>query len=169
MKQPAILSLLLLSTLLNGCGILFSTDDENILDVANNLLESQKNEYGEPVKVNMPLRVNYSIHKKPVINQELEIELEFLPERDIPLLRLGMTASEGLNIEDGELADQFTDIKARQVFKRYVTVVPTEENEFYLNLYVVTEIGEDKRAQRISIPVALGEYSLKKVTNKPGN
>jgi hypothetical protein len=161
MKKSFTIILLLATVLLAGCSILFSSDDETVMEVANNLLEAQKDEFGDTVKVDMPIRVNYAIHRKPVINKELEIELEFLPERNIPLLRLATFPSDGLEIADGELKDKYEDIRARQYFKRYVTVVPTEENLFYLNLYVVTEIGEDKRAQHIKIPIALGEYSKK--------
>lgn len=161
MKLPLITTLLSATLLLGGCSILFSSDDENVMEVANNLLEAQKNEHGDELKVDMPIRVNYSMHRKPVINKELEIELEFLPERDIPKLRLATFSSDGLEIVDGEMRDQYDDIKARQYFKRYVTVVPKEEDLYYLNLYVVTEIGEDKRAQHIKIPIALGIHSKK--------
>jgi hypothetical protein len=116
--------------------------------------------------VDMPIRVNYSIHRKPVINKELEVEFEFLPERDIPVLRAATSSSDGLEIVDGEMSDQYQDIKARQYFKRYVTVVPKEEELYYLNLYIVTEIGEDKRAQHIKIPIALGEHSKKVIRTR---
>jgi hypothetical protein len=166
MKKSVSITLLSATILLSGCGILFTSDDETVMEVANNLLEAQKDQYGDKMKVDMPIRVNYSIHRKPVINKELEVEFEFLPERDIPVLRAATSSSDGLEIVDGEMSDQYQDIKARQYFKRYVTVVPKEEELYYLNLYIVTEIGEDKRAQHIKIPIALGEHSKKVIRTR---
>ena len=162
MSKTRPLVLILGSLLLTACSIFISETDEDVLQVAQQLLEEQKDQYGEPKKIALPVRVNYAIHQKPVIKQELEIEFEFLPESNIAVLRLGLTASDGLEIVDGDIGEKYSDLEARQVFKKYVTVIPGEENEFYLNLFVVTEQGEDRRARLVKVPIALGEFSRHK-------
>lgn len=152
--------LVVLSAVLGACGIL-SEEDENVLDIARQLLQEQKNEYGEAMKVDLPIRVNYSIYQKPIVGHDLSIELEFIAERKIPILRIGLGTTDGLELIT-YVKERYLDVAARQIIKKEVIVVPTEENLFYLNLFVVTEIGEDRRAKHIKIPIALGEYSLKK-------
>lgn len=149
---------ILLVTTLYSCGI-FYEQDENVLLIARQLLQAQVDELGEPRKVDLPVRVNYTVHRKPLIDHDLEIEFEFIAERQIPMLRFGLEASEGLELVSYDIRERYLDVPARYVLNKKVIVVPTEENEFYLSLYVVTEIGDDKRARQIKIPIALGEYS----------
>ena len=59
--------------------------------------------------------------------------------------------------------ERYLDLQARQSFTKTVIVEPTAENEFYLNMYVVSEIGDEKLARLIKIPIAIGDYALKKV------
>ena len=76
-------TLILTSTMLlslAGCGIFsFSSDDDvNVLNMANSLLKDQTDEHGEPKKVKLPVRVHYTFTRKPMIDEELLIEFEFI-------------------------------------------------------------------------------------------
>jgi len=147
---------------LTGCGIFsFSDgDDINALNLANELLKSQLDEHGEPKKVELPVRVHYTTTEKPMIDQEQMVEFEFITEQALPILRFAVTTSEGLELVDNDIEPLYQQLKAREVIKTQLEVKPTSENKFYINLYVVTEIGEDKRAKHIKIPIAIGDYSL---------
>lgn len=152
--------LILAGVTISACGV-FSEVDENVVTIAQQLLKEQQNEHGDQQKVDVPLRINYSIHQKALVGHELEIEFEFAAERKIPILRLGMEPSDGLELVT-YLKERYLDVEARQIIKKIIIVTPEEENLHYLNLFIVTEIGEIKRAKLIKIPIALGEYSLKK-------
>lgn len=144
---------------LTACG-LFSEEDLDVVAVAKQLLQEQRDSRGEPVKVDLPVRVNYTVSRKAMVDQELEVLFEFITERPIPVLRMGVTTSEGLELAGSNLRERYQDLKIREVITRRVLVVPTTENQFYLNLYLITEVGEDKRARLLAIPIAVGEYSL---------
>lgn len=155
------LTILLLAWLATGCS-LFSFDDDNVnsLELARELLKGQLNDQGVQKKIELPIRVNYSITRKPEIDEELLIEFEIITEQALPVLRLAVKTDEGLSLVSNSLDDNYKGLKSRQIIKGRVIVIPESENEFYVNLYVVTEIGDDKRARLIKIPIAIGDYSL---------
>ncbi|MBI1423807.1 MAG: hypothetical protein GC149_10115 [Gammaproteobacteria bacterium] len=144
--------------------MLHHEEDADALKEAQSLLEAQKDQYGDPIPVHQPLRINYTISRKPQIDRDLRIDFEFIAEKAIPVLRIGMTTSDGLELDSSDVLERYLDVKPRQTFTKTVMVIPRSENEFYLNLFVVTEIGEEKLAKHIKIPIALGEYALKKPT-----
>ena len=148
--------------LLGGCSLLHHEEDEDVLKEAQNLLDAQKDQYGDPVPVHQPLRINYTVSRKPQIDRDFRIDFEFTAEKAIPVLRIGMTTSDGLELDSSDVLERYLDVKPRQTFTKTVMVTPGSENEFYLNLFVVTEVGEEKLARHIKIPIALGEYALKK-------
>jgi hypothetical protein len=149
---------------LSACGIFsFSDDDDvNALNLAKELLKGQLDEHGEPKKVELPVRINYAISHKPMIDRNMVVEFEIITEQALPILRFAVTTSDGLELVDNEIEPLYRALKAREVIKSEVEVKPTAENEYYINVYVVTEIGEDKRAKLMKIPIAIGDYSLKK-------
>ena len=155
------LLMICITGMLGACSLFLAEEDESVLSVAGQLLDAQKDEYGEPRKVELPVRVNYTINHKPVIGQKLEVEFEFIAERPLPLLRIGLTTDEGLELVSSEIREQYRDMPARRVLKKTAVVVPKREDRFYLNMYIVTESGEDRRAKLIKVPIAVGEYSLK--------
>jgi hypothetical protein len=161
-RNSVLVGILLL--LLGGCGLLQHEEDQDVLKIAQNLLAAQKDQYGDPLPVHLPIRVNYTVSRKPQINRELEIDFQFIAEKAIPVLRLGMTTSDGLELDSSDVRERYLDLKPRQSFSKRVFVTPTAENEFYLNLFVVTESGDEKLAQLIKIPIAIGDYALKKPT-----
>jgi hypothetical protein len=148
---------------LSGCGMLsiFSSEDEvNTLNLAKSLLKEQVDEHGEPREVKMPVRVHYTTTRKPMIDHEMLIEFEFITEEALPVLRFAVTTSDGLELVDNDIDPLYSKLSARQVIKSEIEVKPTSENKFYVNLFIVTEIGEDKRARHMKIPIAIGDYSL---------
>lgn len=149
--------------LLGGCGLLQHEEDVDVIKVAQGLLAAQKDQYGDPLPVHLPIRINYTVTRKPQIDREMRIDFEFIAEKAIPVLRIGLASSDGLKLESSDLQERYLDIKPRQSFTKSVIVEPTQENEFYLDLYVVTENGDDKLARLIKIPIAIGDYALKKI------
>ena len=153
------LCILAASLVATGCS-LFSEEDVSVITDARQLLEEQKDANGDPIDVKLPVRFNYTIGKKPMIDRDLKIEFEILTEQPLPVLRVGLVASDGLTLEDTDLREKFVDLKIREVINRYATVTPTSENKFYLDVYLITEIGEDKKAKLFRIPIGVGDYSL---------
>lgn len=157
-----ILTLLVLTSL-TGCSLFIGEgDDIDALELAKELLKGQLDEHGVQKNIHLPLRVNYSVSRKPMIDEELTVEFEFIAEQALPVLRFAVVTDDGLELVSNNIRDYYQGVAARQVIKRRIVVVPKSENEFYINLYIVTEIGDDKRARLIKIPIALGDYSLKK-------
>jgi hypothetical protein len=147
---------------LGGCGLLQHEEDEDVLKVAQSLLAAQKDQYGDPLPVKLPIRINYTVTRKAQIDRDMRIDFEFIAEKAIPVLRIGLTVSDGLKLKSSDEQERYLDLKPRQTFSKTVVVEPTEENEFYLNMFVVTEIGDEKLAKLIKVPIAIGDYSLKK-------
>ena len=159
LRSVLICSVLLL---LSGCGLLQHEEDVDVVKVAQGLLAAQKDQYGDPLPINLPIRINYTVTRKPQIEREMQIDFDFIAEKAIPVVRIGMTTSDGLTLSSSDVLERYLDVKPRQSFSKTVIVEPTEENEFYLNVYVVTEIGEEKLAKLIKIPIAVGDYSMKR-------
>jgi len=157
----SITPILALTISLAGCGI-FSFDDDNVnaLEFAKELLKGQLNEQGVQKKIDLPIRVNYSITRKPMIDEELLVEFEIITEQAIPIVRFAVVTDEGLDLVSNNFEAYYKGLKTRQIIKHRIKVIPTSENKFYISLYVITEIGDDKRARLIKIPVAIGDYSL---------
>jgi len=158
-------TIVLFSTLavsLTGCGIFsFSSDeDANVLNIAKSLLKDQTDEHGEAKKIKLPIRVHYTFTRKPMIDEELLVEFEFITEEALPILRFAVTTTDGLELTDNDIEPLYSKLSARQVIKENIEVKPTSESKFYINLFVVTEVGEDKRAKLIKIPVPIGDYFL---------
>jgi len=145
--------------LMSSCS-LFYDEDSSVINDAKQLLEEQKDSNGEPIPVKLPVRVNYMITRKPMVDQDMNIEFELLTESPIPVLRVGLEASDGLELVSTDLGEKFTNLKIREVINRVATVSPKSENKFYLDVYVITEVGEDKKAKLIHIPIGVGVYSL---------
>lgn len=148
---------------LAGCSWFRHGEDEDVVKLAQQQLEAQKDQYGDPRPTHLPIRINYTLTRKPKVDYEMKIDFEFIPEKAIPLLRVGITTSDGLKLVSSDVRERYHDLKPRASFTESVIVEPTAENEFYLNMYVVTQIGEERLAKLYKIPIALGEYSLKKV------
>ena len=159
LRSVLICSVLLL---LSGCGLLQHEEDVDVVKVAQGLLAAQKDQYGDPLPINLPIRINYTVTRKPQIEREMQIDFDFIAEKAIPVVRIGMTTSDGLTLISSDVLERYLNLKPRQSFSKTVIVEPTEENEFYLNVYVVTEIGEEKLAKLIKIPIAVGDYSMKR-------
>jgi hypothetical protein len=147
--------------LLGGCGLLQHEEDVDVIKVAQGLLAAQKDQYGDPLPEHLPIRINYTVTRKPQINREMQIDFEFIAEKAIPILRIGLTTSDGLKLVSSDVLERYHNIQPRQSFTKSVIVEPTEENEFYLNMYVVTESGDAKLAKLIKIPIAIGDFALK--------
>jgi len=147
---------------LGGCSLLQHEEDVDVIKVAQNLLAAQKDEYGDPLPVHLPIRINYTVTRKPQIDREMQIDFEFIAEKAIPILRVGLTTSDGLDLVSSDVLERYHNLQPRQSFTKSVIVEPTAENEFYLSMYVVTENGDAKLARLIKIPIAIGDYALKK-------
>lgn len=147
--------------LLGGCGLLQHEEDVDAIKAAQGLLAAQIDQYGDPLRVHLPIRINYTVTRKPQINRELQIDFEFIAEKAIPVLRIGLNTSDGLELVSSDVLERYHNIKPRQSFSKSVIVEPRDENEFYLNMYVVTENGEEKLARLIRIPIAIGDSALK--------
>lgn len=165
MKRLAFLLTLIIATqlMLSGCSLLRflrNPDDVNVIELANNMLKAQQNEFGEPIKVNVPIRVNYTISEKAQVDKELLIEFEIIAETALPVLRFGLNTSEGLELESHDIDELYEGLKAREIIKAEAFVTPLRENKFYLNVYIISEVGEEKFAKLIKVPVAVGAYSL---------
>ena len=147
---------------LAGCGIFsFSSDDDvDVLIVARSLLKDQTDEHGDPKKVTLPVRVNYTFTRKPMIDEELLVEFEFITKEALPILRFAVTTTDGLELVSNNIDEKYQALKTRQVIKSKIKVIPTSEKRLYVNLFVVTEVGEDKKARQIKIPVPIGDYFL---------
>lgn len=155
--------LFLFATLLSGCGILswFDEDeDSDVVVLAKSLLKDQTDEHGEAKNIKLPIRVHYTTTHKPMIDNSMVVEFEFITEEALPILRLAVTTSDGLELVGSNIGSLYKSLTARQVIKREIAVLPTSENKFYINLFIVTEVGEDKRAKHVKIPIAVGDYSL---------
>jgi len=137
-----------------------SDSDESVELLAKSLLKDQTDEHGEAKKIELPVRVHYTTTRKPMIDKKQVVEFEFITEEALPILRVAVTTSDGLELTDNNIEPLYETLVARQVIKSDIEVKPTSENKFYINLYVVTEVGEDKRAKHIKIPIAIGDYSL---------
>lgn len=147
--------------LLSGCSLLRHEHDADVVVVAKQLLVAQRDQYGDPLPVKLPVEVNYTVARKPEIRHELHINFQFIALRAIPVLRIGFTTSDGLDLISSDVRERYLDLKPRQSFNRDIVVEPTSENEFYLNLFVVTENGDRKLAKLIKVPIAIGTYTLK--------
>ena len=64
---------------LTACGTV--STDPGVIETAQKLLEEQKNEFGEPLKINFPIQLHYTVRKKPQVRHDLLINLEFIAER----------------------------------------------------------------------------------------
>lgn len=148
--------------LLSSCAWLRHEEDVDVIKVAQNLLAAQKDQYGDPKPVELPIRINYTITRKPQVDRDMQFDFEFIAEKEIPVLRIGLTTSDGLDLVSSDVRERYLDLQPRQSFIKTVIVEPTKEDEFYLNMYVVTEIGDEKLAKLIKIPIAIGEFALKK-------
>jgi len=144
-----------------ACSWFMPRPDEDAIKLAQELLAGQKDQYGDPVPVKMPIQVNYSVSRKPQVDRELNIQFQFIARQEIPVLHLGFTASDGLKLVSSDVLEFYRDMKPRQTFSKTIVVEPTAENEFHLNLYVVTESGQTKLAKLIRIPIAIGDFALK--------
>lgn len=162
MQVQRVLIIFILAAVLGGCSWLKHEEDEDVLAVAQQLLDAQKDENGEPLNIKLPIQINYTIDRKALIDHDVEIEFEFVAEKEIPVLRIGMTTSDGLVLDSSDVKERYLDLQPRQTFTKSVVVIPKEENVFYLNVFVVTQIGDEKLAKLIKIPIALGEYSKRK-------
>jgi hypothetical protein len=146
---------------LGACSLLQHEKDVDVVQVAQQLLTAQKDQYGDPLPVKLPVQINYTVSRKPQIDRDLHIDFQFIALKAIPVLRIGLTTSDGLDMISDDVRLRYLKLKPRQTFSRDVVVRPTAENEFYLNLYVVTENGDKKLAKLIRVPIAIGEYALK--------
>jgi len=159
--KRALLGVVLPMFILSGCSWFGINEDEtNVIELANNLLSQQQDEHGEQKKVAMPVRINYSITRKAQIDKDLIIEFEIITEKALPILRIALKTTDGLELDGHNLEPLYQSLTARQVIKAEATVIPLLENKFYLDLYVITEIGEERLANVIKIPIAVGDYSL---------
>lgn len=158
-NNAAFIAIVATSLFLGGCGLFVEADTDVITD-AKQLLEEQKDTNGDPIKVKLPVRLNYSISEKQMIDQNLVIDFELLTEQPIPVLRIDLEVSDGLQLVRHNFRERFVNLGIRQVINRKVVVRPLLENKFYLNVYLITEIGEDKKARLLRIPIGVGDYSL---------
>lgn len=110
--------------------------------------------------VELPVRVNYSFKSKPAVNTELEVEIEYLALQPLNELKMGYTTSDGLQLVENASPLSFTALKQFDVITQRIVVMPKVENHFILNLYVVTKVGEEERGKLITVPIAVGRYSL---------
>lgn len=146
---------------MTGCGIFsYGGDDIDALQFAKELLKGQLDDQGIAKKIDLPIRVHYSITEKPMIDQELLVEFEMMTEQAIPVVRFAIETDEGLELTSNNFDEYYKGLKTRAIIKHRIKVTPKSENKFYVKLYVVTEVGEDKRAKVIKIPIAIGDYSL---------
>lgn len=165
MKRRVFLIVLLVLTL-SACGLFSHEEDADVIKTAEGLLAAQKDQYGDPLPIHLPVRINYTVSHKPQIGRELRIDFEFIAEKAIPVLRFGFTTSDGLTLVSSDVRERYMNIKPRQSFTKHIVVEPSEENEFYLNLYVITQEGDKELADLIKVPIAIGDYALKNTKRK---
>lgn len=164
LKQFAAIPLLGAILLLSGCSWLSLFNSEPSADaitIVNRLNETAAAQTGsKPAHVELPVRVNYSFKSKPAVNTDLEVEIEYLALKPIDELKVGYTTSDGLALADGAAPQTYTALKQFDVIMRHVIVVPKNENRFILSIYVVTKIAEAEHGEQITVPIAVGRYSL---------
>jgi len=149
---------------LSGCSWMPFFGDEppaDAITIVTRLQEATTTQ-GEnaPKGVELPVRVNYSFKSKPAVNTELEVEIEYLALKPLHELKMGYTTSDGLELVDNASPLSFTALKQFDVITQRVVVMPKEENHYTFSIYVVTKEGEEERGKQITVPIAVGRYSL---------
>lgn len=155
------LLILLCIASVSACGGL-AKHDEDVFSVAEQILGEQTDANGSPKKVELPVHVNYTIKDKPLANHKLDINFEFIAREALPMLRIGIKTTNGLKLKSSDDRIRYKDVSAQQLLRHKIAVIPLEEEQYYVDVYVVTEIGEDKRARLIQIPISLGKYALQR-------
>ncbi len=150
--------------LLSGCSWLswFNTEKPaDAITIVNRLNEAAAAQTGaKPPHVDLPVRVNYSFKSKPAVATDLEVEIEYMALKPIDELMVGYTTGDGLALAEGAAPRTYTALKQFDVITRRVIVVPSQENRFVLSLYVVTKVADEERGEQITVPIAVGRYSL---------
>jgi hypothetical protein len=169
-------TLFTLTWLLSACSYFsfFSTKQgDDAVTIYKQLQEAKENEpatAAAPATTEFPVRVNYAIKTKMLADHDLEIEIEYLALKALPVLKVGYTTSEGLDLITKTSKLRYQDIQQHQLIQHRIVVVPDEENEYYVNIIMVTEDGDVKTGKQVRIPIALGKFSLQqrpKVSETP--
>lgn len=168
MRKLSLVFIVLSSWTLAACGIFnFAGEDDesDIVEVSKKLLEKQVDKNDEPIKIDFPLRINYSLKTKALLNEDLEIEFEFIAESDIPKVRIAFETTDGLVLVSNDKRIFKDNIKANEVFTYRIIVVPEIEEQFYVHVYAYTIYSgsgdtEEKRAKLLRIPIPVGQYKI---------
>lgn len=152
----SVLFTLLLSLLLGACASGFR-DDDSVMRRASDYFKAQqvqRTDQADPS--NLPVQVNYAVHRKPVLQQVLSIDFEFVPQQASPYLGVGIRVSEGLAWEQGARQFSYADVQPFEVHEHGVRIRPVEEGHFFVEVVVVMQVDGEYRAKSLQIPVSLG-------------
>jgi hypothetical protein len=148
-----ILSLLFFVT---ACGHL-AREDDSVFAAGNSYFEQhdvQRREHADPS--DLPVQVNFAVHHKPVLERDMAVDFEFVPQQASPYLGIGFRTTEGLEWVAGPRQFSYQDVKKFAILKQRIRVKPVEEGEFYISVYVVMQVDGEKRAKSFQIPIPLG-------------
>lgn len=161
----------LLSLLASACLALLasacsSTDDAEMKAMITATLEVEQAQAEKaeqsPGKPSAPINIRYTIGKKAMVGEELEISIQFIPRIDVNLLSIGYTTSDGLILELSEPLFRFENVKAGAITQQLVGVTPEGEGLFYLNIFTTLETAGGKQARTLAIPIAVGVVDYQK-------
>ncbi|MBI3560943.1 MAG: hypothetical protein HY080_04415 [Gammaproteobacteria bacterium] len=166
-----VLGLALLQTGCSWVSGLFAEKADDVAGLVQRLNPSSQtdSDANPPPVVQLPVRVNYTFKSKPLANEDLDVEIEYMALKDINSLKLGYTTSDGLEVVSSAPALRYTDLKQYAVITHHLTLLPQSEGHYFLHLFVVTQVGEQQQGKEISIPIALGKYSLEAAPAEPEN
>lgn len=106
------------------------------------------------------LRIHYSIKHKPMRDRPVEVEFEFFPAQDASSLQLGYITSDGLDLDPGDAAVQFDEVKANRKLIHRVAVTPRDEGVFTLTVFAVLQHGDSQIARNRVVTIAVGAIDL---------
>ncbi len=153
MLRTAALLALSLAGALGGC----SSTTEQALETSALARRIMGEQQATPTQA---LRIHYSLKHKPLLNRPVEVEFEFFPAEDASSLQVGYITSDGLDLDPGDAAVQFDEVKANRKLTHHVEVTPREEGVFTLTVFAVLQQGESQIARSRTVTVAVGTVDL---------
>jgi len=140
-----------------------------IVEKAQQLIKDQVTNNFDTTK--LPVKINVVMPEKAIVGKQLDIELEFSSDSALPELILAYEPSAGLVFskkwyffKQETVTQTFKNIKADQLYRRTISIIPEKDGVLYLNIYSIYPQGADKIAKKVTVSLSIGN-SLKRLSS----
>jgi hypothetical protein len=143
------------------------------IELAQQLIIEQEQ---QPEKTIHPVKIHYIQPEKAIVGNQLDIDIELVSSQPLTEITLAYKRNNGLELtrnwllrKRDSVTTNIKKIEADKIYRQKISIIPQQEGLLQLNLYILYQLDEKKKARQQTLSFSIGHPLGKAEVINPAN